>query len=138
VGIAEKINTMPLYQQIILTIPKYTSEALVTLFKKHTKLIMKSGGTVRAIEHSGVRPLPEKTKRKFATRTGERYFWEARYVSSFFDASPQALVEVSRMLRNEEGVLRVHTLRRDTVEQRLQGKNWRNKYRHPSKPQLPL
>ena len=61
---------MPFYQQIILTIPKFAKDSLVQLFKKHTKLILKNGGNVRAIEHSGVRPLPERTKRKFATRTG--------------------------------------------------------------------
>ena len=94
---------MPLYQQIILTIPKYTNEALVTLFKKHTKLILKSGGTVRAIEHNGIRPLQREDQEEVCNEDGERYFWEARYVSSFFDASPQTLTEVGRMLKNEEG-----------------------------------
>ena len=120
---------MPFYQQIILTIPKFGKESLVQLFKKHSKLILKNGGNVRAIEHSSIRPLPERTKRRFATRTGERYFWEARYTSSFFDASPQTLREVGRMLKNEEGVLRFHTLRRDTTESRLRAMNWRNPYR---------
>jgi ribosomal protein S6 len=120
---------MPFYQQIILTIPKFGKESLVQLFKKHTKLVLQHGGNVRAIEHSGIRPLPERTKRKFATRTGERYFWEARYTSSFFDASPKALTEVARMLKNEEGVLRVHTLKRDTTATRLNATNWRNPYR---------
>ena len=33
------------------------------------------------------------------------------------------------MLKNEEGVLRFHTLRRDTTESRLRAMNWRNPYR---------
>ena len=120
---------MPFYQQIILTIPKFAKDSLVQLFKKHTKLILKTvvmyvRSSIVVCDH-----FPERTKRKFATRTGERYFWEARYTSSFFDANPQTLREVSRMLKNEEGVLRVHTLRRDTTESRLRAMNWRNPYR---------
>jgi hypothetical protein len=41
---------MPLYQQIIVAIPKYPKEGLVSLFRKHTKTIMDNGGVVRGIE----------------------------------------------------------------------------------------
>ena len=59
---------MPLYQQIIVTLPKLPKENLVQLFRKHTKLIQDHGGVVRGLENNGVRPLPEKAKKKFATR----------------------------------------------------------------------
>ena len=41
---------MPLYQQIIVAIPKYPKEGLVSLFRKHTKTIVDNGGVVRGIE----------------------------------------------------------------------------------------
>ena len=119
---------MPLYQQVIVCLPKFQQEGLVKLFRNHTKLVQKLGGTVRGLEHNGVRPLPEKAKSKYATRDGERYFWEARYVSSFFDASPKALVEVNRFLRTEDGILRFYTLKRETAQKRVDSKNYRNPF----------
>jgi hypothetical protein len=41
---------MPLYQQIIVAIPKYPKEGLVSLFRKHAKTIIDSGGVVRGVE----------------------------------------------------------------------------------------
>jgi hypothetical protein len=38
---------MPLYQQIIGTMPKYSSEKLVNLFKLHAKIVMEHGGIIR-------------------------------------------------------------------------------------------
>ena len=58
---------MPLYQQIIATMPKYSPGSLVNLFKQHAKVVMDHGGIVRGIEHHGIRPLPEKTKRSLLT-----------------------------------------------------------------------
>jgi ribosomal protein S6 len=54
---------MPLYQQIIITLPKVTKEALVGLFKRHSNTVLENKGNLRAIENHGIRPLPERTRR---------------------------------------------------------------------------
>ena len=54
---------MPLYQQIIVAMPKSRSNALAELFKKYTATLTLNGGVVRGIENHGIRPLPEKAKR---------------------------------------------------------------------------
>jgi hypothetical protein len=46
---------MPVYQQMILAMPKVNKASLVRLFKNHTEIIMKAGGVVRGIENHGVR-----------------------------------------------------------------------------------
>lgn len=59
---------------------------------------------------------------------GSRYFWEARYVSTTFDASPKCLIEIDRMLRNEEGVLRAFTVKHKSSLFRCSSKNYKNPY----------
>jgi len=124
---------MPLYHQVIVALPKYSKEGLVTLFKKHTRTVIENGGVVRGIEHHGIRPLPERARRKYASTDGARHFWDARYVSSIFDASPKALTEVERLLRNEEGVLRVFTIKKESGVSRVRAGNYRNIFSPPSR-----
>ena len=45
-----------------------------------------------------------------------------------FDVSPKGLVEVERMLRNEEGVLRFFSLKVKASTDRLEAKNFKNPY----------
>lgn len=66
--------------------------------------------------------------RKFAVQDGSRYFWEARFVTATFDASPQCLVEVDRMLRNEANVLRSFTMKMDTAHERVTTNMYKNPY----------
>ena len=120
---------MPLYHQIIVTLPKFGKEGLVTLFKKHSKTILELGGIIRGIEHHGIRPLPERARRKYASTDGTRHFWDARYTSSIFDASPKALIEVDRLLRNEEGVLRVFTTKKEGAS-RVRSSNFKNVFQN--------
>jgi hypothetical protein len=54
---------MPLYQQIIVALPRSKAPALTELFKKYTQTLTNNGGIVRGIENHGIRPLPEKAKR---------------------------------------------------------------------------
>lgn len=54
---------MPLYQQIIVALPKYPADGLVKILKKFSKTVIQNGGVVRGIENNGVRPLAEKAKR---------------------------------------------------------------------------
>jgi len=122
---------MPLYHQVIVALPKYSKEGLVGLFKKHSRTVLENGGVVRGIEHHGIRPLPERARRKYASTDGTRHFWDARYVSSYFDASPKALIEVERLLRNEEGVLRVFTIKKESGSARVRGGNWKNIFAPP-------
>lgn len=44
----------------------------------------------------------------------QKYHWRARYISSYFDASPKVVKEVERVLRLDENVLRFFTLRPKT------------------------
>lgn len=44
----------------------------------------------------------------------QKYHWRARYISSYFDASPKTVKEVERVLRLDENVLRFFTLRPKT------------------------
>lgn len=119
---------MPLYQQIIVTIPKLGEEALVSLFKRHTQVILSNGGVLRGIENHGVRPLAEKAKKKFASSDGSRYFWEARYVTATFDSSPKGLFESERLLRNEEGVLRFFSTKQLTTIDKCNSSSFKNPY----------
>jgi ribosomal protein S6 len=125
------VIAMPLYHQIIVTLPKYPKDGLVQLFKRHTKMILDNGGVVRGVEHHGIRPLPERARRKYASVDGTRHFWDARYVSSYFDASPKTLVEVERLLKNEEGVLRYFTVKKETGADRVRGGNYKNIFNSP-------
>ncbi len=54
---------MPLYQQIIVALPKHSKQNLTELFKNYSLTILNHGGVVRGIEHHGIRMLPEQAKR---------------------------------------------------------------------------
>eukprot|EP01041_Mallomonas_annulata_P001212 gene1212-2359_t len=119
---------MPLYQQIIIAVPSCSKDGLVSLLRRHAKAILSNGGIIRGVEHHGVRPLPERAQRKYATRDGQRYFWEARFITTTFDASPRGLVEAERTLKNTDGILRYVTLKQPTVIDRVNSRNYRNPY----------
>jgi ribosomal protein S6 len=59
---------------------------------------------------------------------GTRYFWEARYITTTFDASPKCLTEIDRFLRNEEGVLRTFTVKVDSSLDRSTTSTYKNPY----------
>eukprot|EP01038_Epipyxis_sp_PR26KG_P009582 gene9582-12906_t len=122
---------MPLYQHIVLTLPKYSAEGLADAFKRYARVIMGNNGVLRGIENNGVRPLQERAKRKYATPDGTRYFWEARYVTTTFDASPECLAEAERALKNEDGVLRFFTTKLSSGFDKSKEKSYRNPYMPP-------
>lgn len=66
--------------------------------------------------------------RKYASVDGSRHFWEARFITSSFDANPKCLIELDRMLRNEEGVLRYFTEKKNTTIDKVNSKSYRNPY----------
>lgn len=59
---------------------------------------------------------------------GERYFWDARYITTSFNASPKSLTEIERQLRQEEGVLRFFTTKMKSNITRSRGFSFRNPY----------
>ena len=61
---------MPLYQQLIMALPKTPNESLAKLFKRYSKKVIEEGGAMRGIENHGIRPLPEMAKR-FGNLTSE-------------------------------------------------------------------
>jgi ribosomal protein S6 len=54
---------MPLYQHIILTLPKASKETLATLMKKYAEIVFAANGVIRGIENHGIRSLPERARR---------------------------------------------------------------------------
>ena len=66
--------------------------------------------------------------RKYATTDGQRYFWEVRYVTSTFDISPKGLLEVERVVKSDEGVLRHFTTKVESASQRFNSRSYKNPY----------
>ena len=54
---------MPLYQQIVLTMPQFGRGGLAQLFRRHARTVLDRGGVVRTVEHHGLRPLLERSKK---------------------------------------------------------------------------
>lgn len=52
-------------------------------------------------------------------------------MSTTFDASPNCLIEIDRMLRNEEGVLRAFTVKHKSSLFRCSSKNYKNPFFEP-------
>jgi ribosomal protein S6 len=66
--------------------------------------------------------------RKYATSSGQRIVWDARYITATIDASPNALVELNRLLKSDEGILRHFTIKQPSEIQKAKWKDWRNIY----------
>ena len=54
---------MPLYQQMIMMLPKAPKDRMVKILQQHAKIVLDSGGNYRGVENHGIRPLPERTRR---------------------------------------------------------------------------
>ena len=87
-----------------------------------------TGGIVRSVENHGLRPLPERARRNYATVDGSRYFWEARFVSVIFDAAPKQLEETEKMLKNSDGVLRHFTIKLNSSIDRVDATTYKNPF----------
>ena len=57
-----------------------------------------------------------------------RYFWDARFMTTTFDANPKTLTELNRLLRDDEAVLRYFTDKVPTNMARVTAKNYKNPY----------
>lgn len=72
--------------------------------------------------------------RKYIASDGSRYFWEARFSTVTFDASPTALPTIARVIKQEEGVIRHFTLKLTSATDRINAMNYKNPYLAGVKP----
>lgn len=68
--------------------------------------IVSNGGIVRSIQNHGIRQLPHRFKAKYADRDGNRYYEKGRFISIFYDASPNVMRQVEGILNLDEEILR--------------------------------
>jgi len=73
--------------------------------------IVDNGGIVRSIQNHGIRQLPHRFKAKYADRDGARYYEKGRFISVFYDASPNIMKQVEGILAMDEQILRTTHLR---------------------------
>ena len=68
------------------------------------------------------------SNRKYVASDGSRYFWEARFTTVTFDASPACLETIGRVIKQEEGVIRYFTVKLRSATDRVNAKNYKNPY----------
>jgi ribosomal protein S6 len=79
---------------------------LTNIVKTISNKVVTNGGIVRSIQNHGIRQLPHRFKAKYPDREGNRYYEKGRFMSVYYDASPDVLKEVNTFLKLEEQVLR--------------------------------
>jgi len=84
---------------------------LTALMKEVSLKIVDNGGIVRSIQNHGIRQLPHRFKAKYADRDGARYYEKGRFISVFYDASPNIMKQVEGILAMDEQILRTTHLR---------------------------
>eukprot|EP00559_Dactyliosolen_fragilissimus_P000652 CAMPEP_0184864830 /NCGR_PEP_ID=MMETSP0580-20130426/16114_1 /TAXON_ID=1118495 /ORGANISM="Dactyliosolen fragilissimus" /LENGTH=145 /DNA_ID=CAMNT_0027363751 /DNA_START=115 /DNA_END=552 /DNA_ORIENTATION=- len=95
------------YYECLMTTRNTASFAQLTkIVKQISHKVVEEGGIVRSIQNHGIRPLPYRFKAKYPDKEGNRYYKKGRFVSVFYDASPNVLKDVDGMLQLEEQVLR--------------------------------
>ncbi|TFJ86251.1 hypothetical protein NSK_002459 [Nannochloropsis salina CCMP1776] len=105
---------MPLYQQLIIARDIAKAPELTSLLKQCATTVLSNGGAMRGFENHGLRALSHRLRNRRAMEEEQKYHWRARYISSYFDVSPDTVKEVERVLRLDENVLRFFTLRPKT------------------------
>ena len=80
--------------------------ALTAVMKEISLKIVNNGGIVRSIQNHGIRQLPHRFKAKYADLEGNRYYERGRFVSVFYDASPNVMRQVKGILDLNEEILR--------------------------------
>jgi ribosomal protein S6 len=121
---------MPLYQHVILTLPKASKKSLAALFNRYADVVFSLNGTIRGIENHGVRNLAERTRRQYPALDGTRYFWDARFVTVTFDGTPTCLSEIDRFLRTEESVLRQFAVKVKSNVELSKAMTYKNPYKN--------
>lgn len=72
--------------------------------------------------------IADALNRKFVAADGSRYFWEARFCTVTFDASPQTLTYIDRLVKSEDSVIRSFTLKQISAVERVHATNFKNPY----------
>jgi len=61
---------------------------------------------VRGVQNHGIRSLPHRFKARYPDIEGNRYYKDGRFVSIYYDSSPQIMRDVESILFSDEEVLR--------------------------------
>ncbi|GMI48807.1 hypothetical protein TrCOL_g11379 [Triparma columacea] len=109
---------MPLFSLLMTVKSPTPSSTLAPFIRTLAKTIVGDGGVVRTVENLGVRRLPMRTKARFADREGNRYFDDARLVNIRFDTNPATLLELQRIVKLEEVVIK-QTVTKEKDKSRL-------------------
>ena len=73
--------------------------------------MVENGGIVRSIRNHGIRDLPHRFRAKYPDMQGNRYYKKGRFVSIYYDASPNTMRQVESVLSLNQVVLRQTHLR---------------------------
>jgi len=68
--------------------------------------VVENGGIVRSIRNHGIRDLPHRFRAKYPDTQGNRYYKRGRFVSIYYDASPNTMRQVESSISMNEVVLR--------------------------------
>ena len=79
---------------------------LTNLCKTVSHKVVEGGGIVRSIRNHGIRDLPHRFRAKYPDTQGNRYYRKGRFISIYYDASPQTMRQVESVISMNEVVLR--------------------------------
>ena len=75
--------------------------------KQVSHKIVDNGGIVRSVQNHGVREFPHRVQAKYPDyKTGQRYYEKGRYISVYYEASPNTIKDVEKILSMNDQVLR--------------------------------
>ena len=96
---------MSFYENLILVRPDLTAAKVADLNKKYAKVVADKGGKVVKSEDWGLRDLAYKIQKNR----------KAYYVLTYLDAPADAVLELERLMRLDENLLRYMTLKIDAI-----------------------
>lgn len=100
-----KMKSMSFYENLILVRPDLTAAKVADLNKKYAKVVADKGGKVVKSEDWGLRDLAYKIQKNR----------KAYYVLTYLDAPAEAVLELERLMRLDENLLRYMTLKIDAI-----------------------
>ena len=75
--------------------------------KQVSHKIVDNGGIIRSVQNHGVREFPHRVQAKYPDyKTGQRYYEKGRYISLYYEAGPQTIKDVEKILSMNDQVLR--------------------------------
>ena len=100
-----KIKSMSFYENLILVRPDLTPAKVAEVSKKYAQIVADKGGKVVKSEDWGLRDLAYKIQKNR----------KAFYVLTYLDAPADAVLELERLMRLDENLLRYMTLKIDSI-----------------------